>query len=64
MGQEMFPLQLLPLTVTSRLLTRRSSRRQENLLRPITGSGDGVQVQALVLHRSAEDPLHHAAAAW
>jgi hypothetical protein len=39
MGQEMLPLQLLPPTATSRSLTRRSSPRQERLLRLITGFG-------------------------
>jgi hypothetical protein len=27
-------------------------------------SGDGVQVQALALHRDVEDPLRRAAAVW
>jgi hypothetical protein len=36
MGQGMLPLPLRPTTATSRLLTHRSSPRQESLLRPIT----------------------------
>jgi hypothetical protein len=36
MGQGMLPLTLQPTTATSRLLTHRSSPRQESLLRPIT----------------------------
>jgi hypothetical protein len=39
MGQEMLPLQLLPPTVKLWPHTRRSSPRQESLLRPITGFG-------------------------
>jgi hypothetical protein len=39
MGQEILPLQLWPPTATSRPLTRRSSLRQESLLRLITGFG-------------------------
>jgi hypothetical protein len=37
MGQKMLPLQLRPPTVTSRLLIRRPSLKQESLSKPITG---------------------------
>jgi hypothetical protein len=39
MGQEMLPLQLRLPMMTLQPLTRRSSPRQENLSRPITGFG-------------------------
>jgi hypothetical protein len=42
MGQGMLQLQLQPPTTTSRLRIRRSSPRQESLLRPTTGFGSWI----------------------
>jgi hypothetical protein len=57
MGQEMLPLQLQPPTATSRLCTRRSSPRQESLLRFLRCS----EVQEILF---AAQQLQDDASAW
>jgi hypothetical protein len=64
MGQGMLPFQLRPPKVTSGPLIRRSSPRQESLLRLTIGFVNRVHVWAPTLHGGAEDSLHRAAAAW